>query len=184
MVLFGVLADRVGRKRVLILIFTSSIVYNLIYFFAKEYSLFLTAAIIGGAGGEGYGGYVEGSLLSEKVGDSRRNVAFSIQYFVGSTLSALGSFASGLPELIATGAQVPLFEAIRLVFALQALLVAAAAMLILVINEKATRIVGGDDRYLSPESRKKTPSSPSWAYSTVLGWYVHQSCLVVVPPPL
>jgi len=130
-----VLSDKMGRRKILFVIFMTSVIYNLIYFFAKDYSLFILAAIIGGAGGEGFGGHAEGSLLSEKAGNSRRTLVFSIQYFVSSGFSTIGSFASSFPEVISQSFGVQIFDAIRLIFAFQAILVLLSAILVLFISE-------------------------------------------------
>jgi MFS family permease len=153
MVLFGVAADRVGRRVVLLSIFAASVTYNLIYFAAADYSLFLLASIIGGASGEGYGGYIEGALLAEKAGDDRRTLAFSAQYFVASSFSAFGSLATGLPDTISQSFGVKTLDAIRLIYALQAALVFIASTLIIPIKESRMEKRRRAESYLSGEAR-------------------------------
>ncbi len=154
-VLFGVLSDRFGRRKVLFFVFLTSVIYNIIYYTARDYPLFVFAAIVGGAGGEGYGGYVEGALLSEKAGDSKRTLAFSVQYFVASSFSAMGSLAAGLPDAVTNAFGVPTLDAIRIIFALQACIVFAASTLILLTSESTRKTERKDEQYLSRESRNK-----------------------------
>jgi MFS family permease len=155
MVLFGILSDKIGRRKVVFAMFMTSVVYYLIYFLAQDYPFFLLAAIIGGIGSEGFGGFVEGALLAEKAGDHRRTVAFSTQYFVASIFAALGSFASGIPEAISQSFGFQILDSIRLVFAFQAILALVASILILFVQESSNMINHKEQRYLSKESRKK-----------------------------
>ena len=154
-VLFAVLSDKFGRRNILFFVFLTSVLYNLIYYTARDYTSFVLAAIIGGAGGEGYGGYAEGALLSEKAGDSKRTFAFSVQYFVASSFSALGSLAAGLPDAITHAFGTPSLDAIRIIFALQACIVFVASALILLVSESKHEAERKEERYLSGESRKK-----------------------------
>ena len=154
-VLFAVLSDKFGRRNILFFVFLTSVLYNLIYYTARDYTFFVLAAIIGGAGGEGYGGYAEGALLSEKAGDSKRTFAFSVQYFVASSFSALGSLAAGLPDAITHAFGTPSLDAIRIIFALQACIVFVASALILLVSESKHEAERKEERYLSGESRKK-----------------------------
>jgi len=154
-VIFGVLSDKIGRRGVLFVVFLTSVAYNVIYFFARDYPLFVLAAIIGGAGGEGFGGYVEGAFLADKAGDRKRTLAFSVQYFVASSFAAVGSFATGLPEAASQTLGIPLLDSIRLFYALQAVLCFGASLLILAVKDTPRRGEGRKERYLSAESRNK-----------------------------
>jgi len=154
-VIFGVLSDKIGRRWVLFVVFLTSVAHNLIYFFAVDYAFFALAAVIGGAGGEGFGGYVEGAFLAEKAGDAKRTLAFSVQYFVASSFAAVGSFASGLPESVSEVLGIPLLDSIRLFYLLQAALCLGASLLILAARDSPRGEGRRKGRYLSSESRKR-----------------------------
>jgi MFS family permease len=62
--------------------------------------------------------------------------------------------ASGLPEVLVTAFQIQSLDAIRFIFAVQAIIVLMAALLTLFIKDSRT-IVGKEERYLSKESRAK-----------------------------
>lgn len=51
MLLFGILSDRIGRRKVLFIMSITSAAYYGVYFLAREFPFFLLAAIIGGVVG-------------------------------------------------------------------------------------------------------------------------------------
>ena len=104
---WGVLSDRVGRKRILVLLAALTIVSNLIYIFFSHLAFILIAVILanvgaGGSGGGGQGGGpfnpVEQALLAEKCTAENRNRTFATNSFVGSIMGSLGALVSGLPQ--------------------------------------------------------------------------------------
>jgi len=155
MVVFGALSDRFGRRRILFVMGFTSVVFNLIYFFARDYPFFILAAIVGGVGTEGFGGAVEWAFLAEKAGDHKRTIAFSIQNFVCSGFAALGSFATSLPEVVVRIFGIQIFDAIRLFFVFQAILVLGATMLLLFISKDPHTVSEKRERYMSKDSRDK-----------------------------
>ena len=105
--LWGYLADRYGRKNILILLAALTIVSNLIYIFSSHIVFIIAAVIIAnvGAGGSGAGGQgggpmspVEQALLAEKCSAANRNKVFAANAFVGSMSGSLGALLSGLPQ--------------------------------------------------------------------------------------
>jgi MFS family permease len=158
-VAFGILADKVGRRRILFAQLMISVIFYLIYFFAREYPFFLLAAILGGLGNGAPGSIgamnVENVMLAEKVGDSRRTLAFNIQWIIISIFTAIGSFATVLPDQIAASLRIPSLDAIRLIFALSAILLFVASVLVLLVSESPKMTDTKEERYLSKETQKK-----------------------------
>lgn len=107
--LWGFLADRYGRKNILMLLALLTIVSNVIYIFFDHIFFIVLAVIIAnvGAGGSGAGGQgggpmspVEQALLAEKCSAENRNKIFAANAFVGSMMGALGALVSGLPQYL------------------------------------------------------------------------------------
>lgn len=104
---WGYLSDRVGRRKILMILALLTIVSNgiLVYFTGL---VFILAAVIianvgaGGSGGGGSGGGpfnpVEEALLAEKCRPENRNQIFAVNSCVGSIMGSLGALASGVPQ--------------------------------------------------------------------------------------
>jgi MFS family permease len=106
---WGFLADRYGRKKILMLLAALTIVSNTIYIFFDQLVFILMAVMVanvgaGGSGGGGQGGGpfnpVEQALLAEKCSAQDRNRIFATNAFVGSIMGSLGALVSGLPEYL------------------------------------------------------------------------------------
>lgn len=105
--LWGVLSDRFGRKKILILLAILTIFSTSIYIVSTALAMILVAVVVanvgaGGTAGGGQGGGpfnpVEQALLAEKCGAAERNRVFGAMAFVGSVMGSLGALLSGLPE--------------------------------------------------------------------------------------
>jgi MFS family permease len=107
--LWGYLADRFGRGKILMLLAALTIVSNTIYIFFNHLFFILSAVIIAnvGAGGSGAGGQgggpfnpVEQALLAEKCTPENRNRIFAANSFVGSIMGSFGALLAGLPQYL------------------------------------------------------------------------------------
>jgi MFS family permease len=105
--LWGYLSDRIGRRKILMLLAALTVVSNGIYLFFTSLFFILAAVIIasvgaGGSAGGGQGGGpfnpVEEALLAEKSRPENRNQIFAWSACVGSFAGSLGALASGLPQ--------------------------------------------------------------------------------------
>jgi len=86
MLLFGILSDKIGRRRILFLMLILQATYYLIYCFNREFPLFLFAALIGAGPVEGFGGTVGG--VSEGV--SGASASASVTVLISSGICSIG----------------------------------------------------------------------------------------------
>ena len=107
--LWGYLSDRVGRRKILMLLAILTILSNLILIYFSSLFFILAAVIVanvgaGGSGGGGSGGGpfnpVEEALLAEKCQPENRNQIFAVNSCVGSIMGSLGALASGIPQFL------------------------------------------------------------------------------------
>ena len=107
--LWGYMSDRVGRRKILMLLAILTILSNLILIYFSSLFFILAAVIVanvgaGGSGGGGSGGGpfnpVEEALLAEKCRPENRNQIFAVNSCVGSIMGSLGALASGLPQFL------------------------------------------------------------------------------------
>ena len=101
---WGYLSDRVGRRKILMLLALLTICSNVILIFFTSLLFILAAVVIAnvGAGGSGGGPFnpVEEALLAEKCRPENRNQIFAINSCVGSIMGSLGALASGIPQFL------------------------------------------------------------------------------------
>jgi MFS family permease len=98
---FGVLADRYGRRRMLILGNLCASLSLLGFALTNNYALVLLVAVMEGTGEAAYAVSVS-ALLAEKAGNEKRTVAFSLLAFVGWVAGAIGNFVVSLVPTIQT----------------------------------------------------------------------------------
>lgn len=115
---FTALADRFGRRRILIFLGSLMVISGLIFSFTTNLILLVIATVIGGVGasggtggGPGGGPYeaVESALLADKSSDVDRNMIFSVRASLGALLSAGGALTAGLPAFFNFDSLQPLF---------------------------------------------------------------------------
>ena len=88
----GVLADRYGRRKMLILGNLSASLSLIGFALTTNLGLVLLVAVIEGIGEASFA-VSASALLADKAGDEKRTVAFSLQAFLGWVAGALGGFA-------------------------------------------------------------------------------------------
>jgi MFS family permease len=155
----GVLADRFGRKTLLVILGVLAALSGLVFLFTNRFALLLAAAAmgtIGRGGGAGSGGAfgpyapAEQALIAEHAGNRQRTNAFGVVAVVGVLSAALGSLLAATPTVLHRFAGVPDLTAERGLFLLTALLGVGMAVVVLPVHEmtRAPRAPGA--RRLAP----------------------------------
>ncbi|MGD0804694.1 MAG: MFS transporter, partial [Candidatus Bathyarchaeia archaeon] len=96
----GVIADRLGRKPVLIFIAGSLVIGGAIFVATTNITILLIAAVLFTVGGSITYTPAEIALLGDKVSDENRTMAYSINATLATAASILGSFAGAIPEAL------------------------------------------------------------------------------------
>lgn len=140
----GLLADRIGRKPLLVTLGVLSALAALCFALTSRFPVLIIAAAIGtigrggGAGSSGaYGPYypAEQPLIAQQVSDWNRTHVFGVVAVVGVIAGALGALMATVPSLLLRIVALPEADGDRLMFAIAALLGLAMATVVLPVNE-------------------------------------------------
>jgi len=96
----GVVADRVGRKPILLFIAASLVAGGAIFMVTTNITVLLVAAVLFTVGGTITYTPAEVALLGDKVSDGDRTMTYSLNATLATAASILGSFAGALPEAL------------------------------------------------------------------------------------
>jgi MFS family permease len=119
----GLIADRFGRKPVLLLTSILMAIGGLIFAFNQDLLVLTVSAIIFGVGRAIPYTPAEQAILTEKVSSENRTTAFSINSFIGNIAGVFGSFAAILPVYLQGRgvAELASYKPVFIIFALSGL---------------------------------------------------------------
>ncbi len=153
---YGALADRYGRKKILSIAYLSNVIYFIIFYYSRDFTWFLAAAMISGGGftGIGFGGPLEQALIAEKSTNENRTLTFSLQTFSTSALLIVGNFLSGLPEYLQGAYGLDVVGSIRPLFLIGMICCfVGSAIVALIKEEKREKTQSAERRYIPKEIR-------------------------------
>lgn len=96
----GLIADRYGRKPVLLLTSILMTVGGLIFTVSKDLRILTVSAVLFNIGRFMPFTPAEQAMLTEKVSSENRTTAFSVNSFIGTMAGVFGSFAAILPDYL------------------------------------------------------------------------------------
>ncbi len=136
-VLFGLLADRYGRKTFIVIGNIFSTLRLVIYIFSKEYRMLALAQAIGAFGeGGGPGQPSVSALIADKTPPKTRTQVFSTLAFTNAAAATLGSMMAGLPAFFEKNLNFATIPSYELLFWIGVIFSALATFLVLPIMEK------------------------------------------------
>jgi MFS family permease len=97
-------ADRIGRRKILMVFSGLMVIAGLIFAFTTDYYLLLVAALIGliNATGVNFGPFIsiEQAIIPQTSSDKKRNYAFALYQTTGTFAMAVGTLFAKLPEML------------------------------------------------------------------------------------
>jgi MFS family permease len=141
----GILSDRIGRKKLLVLIALLSVAGGLVFALTETYVVLVLAGAlgtIGRGGGAGSGGAMgpfapaEQALIGEHAGEEARTTAFGVVSFVGVLAGAVGSLVALVPAALKGVAGISLVNGYRVLFILSAVIGVAIAVVVAPVRER------------------------------------------------
>lgn len=162
----GVLADRFGRKRLLVALALLTAASGLGFALGRGYAVLLVAAALGtvgrgggaGAGGS-FGPYfpAEQALIAEHAGDRYRTNAFGVMALVGVLSAAAGSLVAMAPALLRRTAGVSTLAGDRALFLVTAAMGVVMALVVLPVHERPRVPRPYGARRLGPNTARLLP---------------------------
>ena len=151
--LVGLVADRVGRKPLLVVLGLLTATSGLLFALAPSFGVLLVAAAagtVGRGGGAGAGGAfgpyfpAEQALIAELSGDRNRTSAFGIVSLIGVLAGSAGSLVAAFPSVAHRAFGMATITGERMLFLLTVVLGVAMATVILPVHERerAPRVPG------------------------------------------
>jgi len=96
----GIIADRLGRKPVLLFTSIWMTLGGLIFVLTKDLGILMASAVVFCVGGRLPYTPAEQAILTEKVSSESRTMAFSVNSFLGTIMAVFGSLAAIIPEVM------------------------------------------------------------------------------------
>lgn len=96
----GLIADRYGRKPVLLLTAILMTIGGAIFAFSRDLRVLTVSAILFNVGRYIPSTPAEQAMLTEKVSGDKRTTVFSVHSFIGTMAGVFGSFAAILPDVL------------------------------------------------------------------------------------
>jgi len=128
----GLVADRFGRKPVLLITSILMTTGGLIFVLTRNLGVLIVAAIIFNVGRAIPYTPAEQAMLSEKVSSENRTTAFSINSFIETIAGVFGSFAAIIPDILQGRGVVEIasYQPVFIIFALSGLISTIAFLMI------------------------------------------------------
>lgn len=134
----GIVADKVGRRPILVFIAFTLVAGGLIYSTTLNLTVLLISAVIFTVGGSITFTPAELALLSETVTDTDRTMAFSVNALLWNIAAIAGSFSAGMPDLL-TRFGFPEIVSYQQVFVIFSVVGAVCLFLFFIINETRSK---------------------------------------------
>lgn len=96
----GIIADRLGRKPVLLFTSILMTIGGLIFVLTNELNILMVSAVIFCVGGRLPYTPAEQAILTDKVSSESRTMAFSVNSFLEAMMAVFGSLAAVIPEVL------------------------------------------------------------------------------------
>lgn len=182
-------ADRIGRRKILILYAALMSISGVIFFITTNYIALIASALIGtiNVTGTETGAFlsIEQAALPQTINDvKKRNTVYALYNMVGTFAMSAGVLLSGLPQIIAQQYGLNQIESIRPLFLLYGFIELAVLGIYYLISNKVEVQVNGNNynlskplkQALSPKSKQIVGKlSPLFALDSFAGGFVIQS---------
>ncbi len=178
-------ADRLGRKRLLIVLSVLMAVSGLTFALTTNFYILFAAAIVGTLSPTGaeIGSFLpmEQAILPQTVAENRRTSAFAAYNIVGYLAAAFGGLAYGIVDVLES-ANYTSMEAHRVVFVLYAIFAGTVVMLYLSLSAKAemASVRGASSRHKMSRPTRKVVARLSglFAIDAFAGGFVLQTYIL------
>ncbi len=96
----GIVADRIGRKPILLFTAALMIVGGIVFAYVTDITALILVAVLFSVGGVITYTPAEVAMLSEKVESGERTMVFSLNSTISAAAAILGGFTAGLPDVL------------------------------------------------------------------------------------
>lgn len=177
-------ADRVGRKRSLVILAVLMAASGLLFASTTNYALLLIAALIGtiNVTGTEVGAFLslEQATIPQAFTEEKRTLAFSLYNTAGTLAVALGALLSGVPEFLQHSLGTRPVDSFKPLFILYAIIAVSTAVIYLFLSERVEvrgiKSAPMKSQLLRPESRRRVSKlSALFALDSFAGGFVLQS---------
>jgi len=151
----GLIADRFGRKPVLLLTSILMTVGGLIFAVSQDLKILTVSAILFNVGRAIPYTPAEQAMLTEKVSSENRTTAFSVNSFIGTIAGVFGSFAAILPDILQRRGVVELasYQPLFIIFALSGLVSTLSFLMITETFQNHINYEPGDEEQITADER-------------------------------